>query len=313
MNIIKLFLSGSIIGMANVMPGVSGGTLAVVLGIYDKFVNAITFNVKKLWSNRAFIFPLVLGMLAGIAFFSKVIALLFDLFPHQTNFFFLGIILGSVPMLYCYCLGRQWGKTEEQCKEIPDESGKGKPEQKVCKWIPRWSVIICIIIGAAALLAFASLDAATDRTVKISSELPPLTFGLCLKIFIAGLVGAVVMIIPGISGSFFMLIMGVYQIVIGAIAIMVSSLGDLPRLWNAVLHLLPNGIGVLLGLVGGAKLVAWILKRAPEQTYGVIFGLIIGSAINLYPGFAGLSVPAVLVSILCIAGGFATAFWFSKK
>ena len=99
-NIIRLFLIGISIGMANVIPGVSGGTLAVVFNVYDQFINAITFNLKKIWSNRRFVFPLLGGMAMGVLIFSKLISILYTHFPFQTNCFFTGLILGSIPLLY---------------------------------------------------------------------------------------------------------------------------------------------------------------------------------------------------------------------
>lgn len=102
MNFLRLILIGIAIGMANVIPGVSGGTLAVVFNIYDKFVNAITLNLKKLRENWRFIVPLLSGMALGVLIFSKLITILYTNFPVQTNFFFTGLILGSIPMLFLY-------------------------------------------------------------------------------------------------------------------------------------------------------------------------------------------------------------------
>ena len=72
--IIKTFLIGCAVGMGNVIPGVSGSTIAVVFGIYDKFINAITLNFKKLWANRKFVIPMVLGMILGVFAFSKIVS-----------------------------------------------------------------------------------------------------------------------------------------------------------------------------------------------------------------------------------------------
>ena len=98
MNILWTLAIGIIIGMANVIPGVSGSTIAVVFGIYDKFIDAITLNVKKLWKNKKFVLPIVTGMALGVLILSKLITLLYEKFPIQTNFFLTGLIKGSVPM-----------------------------------------------------------------------------------------------------------------------------------------------------------------------------------------------------------------------
>ena len=93
MKMIQLLLIGIAIGMANVIPGVSGSTMAVVFNIYDRFVNAITLNVKKLWENRRFVIPVVGGMALGVLIFSKLITVLYEHFPVQTNYFFTGLIM----------------------------------------------------------------------------------------------------------------------------------------------------------------------------------------------------------------------------
>ena len=88
-----------ILGVANVIPGVSGGTMAVVFNIYDRLISVITLNVKKIVSEWKFILPLVAGIVLGVILFSKVITFLFQNYPVQTNWFFIGIILGSIPMI----------------------------------------------------------------------------------------------------------------------------------------------------------------------------------------------------------------------
>ena len=85
MNILRTLFIGIAIGMANVIPGVSGGTLAVVFNIYDKFINAITFNVKKIIQNWRFVVPLIGGMALGVLIFSKLISILYTKFPVQTS------------------------------------------------------------------------------------------------------------------------------------------------------------------------------------------------------------------------------------
>ena len=93
MEFIRLIGIGMILGVANVIPGVSGGTMAVVFNIYDRLIGVITLNVKKIVSEWKFILPLVAGIVLGVILFSKVITFLFQNYPVQTNWFFIGIIL----------------------------------------------------------------------------------------------------------------------------------------------------------------------------------------------------------------------------
>ena len=292
MDLFRLLLIGIAIGMANVIPGVSGGTLAVVFNIYDKFVNAITLNLKKLKENWRFVVPLLTGMASGVLIFSKLITVLYTNFPVQTNYFFTGLILGSIPMLFAYMT-----KTD----------GKGK--LGAAKAV---SVTACALVGLALLLTFSYLEVkfgGGDKTAGMTADLPEWTVPLAGRIFFAGLVGAVAMIVPGISGSLLMLILGVYPIIMKSIpALFLPS-----QTFHALILLLPNGAGVLIGLLSGAQLVKYLLKKVPNHTYAVIFGLLCGSAFNLFPGFGAITGLGMAVAcVLCVIGGAAMAYFSTK-
>ncbi|MBQ1833398.1 MAG: DUF368 domain-containing protein [Treponema sp.] len=293
MSIIRTFLTGLAIGMANVIPGVSGGTLAVVFNIYDKFVNAITLNFKKLWRNRKFVFPLLIGMLGGVLVFSKLISIVYEKFPMQTNYFFTGLILGSIPMLFKYMVAKKDGEKFSAGKII--------------------AIIICALAGFALLIYLGHLEGVLG-TPDMSGDLPDQTLPLTIRIFAAGLIGAVAMIIPGISGSLLMLIMGVYTIVMKSISLLFPTLfaSDFQLFFKAFFLLLPNGVGVLIGLLSGAKLIAWLLKKIPNQTYAVIFGLICASAVNVFPGFNFATPWTGVGSIICLLAGAAMAYFSTK-
>lgn len=289
MNMVQLLFIGIAIGMANVIPGVSGSTMAVVFNIYDRFVNAITLNIKKLIENRRFVIPVVGGMALGVLLFSKLITVLYENFPVQTDYFFTGLIIGSIPMLFSFMTKKQDGQKFTAKKTI--------------------SVVICALAGFAVLIGFGLLGNDVDTAKEISKSLPQWTFPLALHIFAAGFVGAIAMIIPGISGSLLMLIMGVYPIVMKSIpALFVPS-----QTLRAFFLLLPNGIGVLAGLLCGAWIVKTFLRIAPNQTYAVIFGLIAGSAIQLFPGIKGISgVLSGIACLLCVLTGIFLAYFSSK-
>lgn len=289
MNMVQLLFIGIAIGMANVIPGVSGSTMAVVFNIYDRFVNAITLNIKKLIENRRFVIPVVGGMALGVLLFSKLITVLYENFPVQTDYFFTGLIIGSIPMLFSFMTKKQDGQKFTAKKTI--------------------SVVICALAGFAVLIGFGLLGSDVDTAKEMSKSLPQWTIPLALHIFAAGFVGAIAMIIPGISGSLLMLIMGVYPIVMKSIpALFVPS-----QTLRAFFLLLPNGIGVLAGLLCGAWIVKTFLRIAPNQTYAVIFGLIAGSAIQLFPGIKGISgVLSGIACLLCVLTGIFLAYFSSK-
>lgn len=316
LNIIRLFCIGIAVGMANVIPGVSGGTLAVVFNIYDQFINAITFNVKNIWQNRRFVFPMLGGMALGVLIFSKLISLLYSNFPFQTNCFFTGLILGSIPLLYSLMI--RGGKKNEvfstdsttaDADSTTAGAGStraGSSSFSVARII---SLVLCALAGFALIMVFFYLEKKFDKSSLENMFLPDWTVMLAVRIFIAGFIGAVAMIIPGISGSLLMLMMGVYTIIITAI----PALFEPSTFTKALFLLLPNGVGVLLGLLCGAKAISLLFEKLPHQTYAVIFGLICGSVFVIFPGWSGFNAPvSCITSVLCILAGAAMSFFSAK-
>lgn len=290
------FLKGIVIGMCNVIPGVSGGTVIVIFDMYEEFLSILSLNIKRTLKNWRFLVPVLLGMASGVLLFSKLITLLYKYFPVQTNFCFTGLILGSIPLLCSYVFGNR----------APKESSASADNKKSLAGII--SSVICILAGLALIVGFYILKQKLDAG-PAEFELPPFTWNLAFIIFIAGILGAVTMIIPGISGSLIMLIMGVYPIIITAI----------PQLFNpsefvhALILLLPNGVGVIIGLLGGAWLIKLLLRKVPNQTYAVILGLIAGSVINVFPGFSAIdSFGKGAGSVFALLCGAALAYFGSK-
>ena len=270
MEITKLVGVGLILGIANVIPGVSGGTIAVVFNVYDRLIGVITPNIKKIFAAWKFWLPLAIGIGAGIIFFSKVITFLFTAHPIPTNWFFIGIILGSLPMLY-------------RRVKTPDSA-----------W-PPLSGILCGLIALALMIAMKILKPQEDAVLY--TALTPPIFGI---LFAAGALAAIAMIIPGISGSFLLLVTGMYRTIIQAVS-------DL----NALI-LIPVALGVGCGLLAGAALVRLFMSKAPRQTYGAILGLVAGSVIVLYPGGLG-SGGTLIFSLASLIAGGALSFIASEK
>ena len=276
MDFIRLIVIGVILGVANVIPGVSGGTLAVVFNIYDRLINVITLNVKKILSEWKFILPLVVGMGLGIILFSKAITFLFENYPVQTNWFFIGIILGSIPMIAKRLMAASKA-TSSDARKIPV------------------SAIVCGVLALAVMATMTYANVA-ESGAPIQTELTPL---LAVKLFIGLACATIAMIIPGISGSFLMLVVGVYSTVIAAI-----SDFNIPLLIPAV-------IGGVVGLLGGAKLVRFLMEKVPAQTYGAIMGLVLGSILVIFPGFGGFATLAT--SLLAAAVGFVVSFFAGRE
>ena len=290
METIKLFAIGIILGVANVIPGVSGGTMAVVFGIYNRLIDLISLNVKKIISQWKFILPLGAGLVTGVLLFSKIITFLFNKFPIQTNWFFIGIILGSIPMIFTHWLN---AKKQTPLPEPTDQTEQAEQATK-SKKIPISSIICCAISLAIMILMV------IFKSEKPETQITP-GFSLynAIVMFVGLAIAAIAMIIPGISGSFIMLALGIYSTVIGAI-----------DSFNIYL-LIPGALGAIAGLLCGAKLVRILMTKIPSQTYGIIFGLIIGSIFVIFPT-NGYNALIIVTSLVCAAAGFLVSFLFSK-
>ena len=296
MELIKLIFAGLVVGIANVIPGVSGGTMAVVFGVYDRLIGVITLNVKKIFSEWKFWLPLGIGMVLGILIFSKVVTFLFEHSPVYTSFVFTGIVAGSIPMLYKRCC--KTAGLAANAENTENSSGAKRAR------FPELSVVLCILVFFAFMMVLTFFNT-SDLSEGVVQK--TLDAALMTKLFIGGAIAAIAMIIPGISGSFFMLILGIYATIIAAVADL-----NIPLL-------VPMALGVIVGLFAGAGLVRLLMKKVPYQTYGGILGLVAGSVFAVLPfkGFAELcaaqgAVMPAIISLLCIAAGFCLAF-FQKE
>jgi len=261
---IKILIFGVILGVANIIPGVSGGTMAVILNIYDKILLAL--SVKNLKANSVFLATLVLGAGIGIFFFSKAITYLFENYYMATNFCFIGLVVGSIPMIY-------------------KKAKFDRVEKK--SWIPFLLALLFMI----ALVIIKLMPGTGDGlfSVKDLDTLPLIGW-----LFISAVISTIGMILPGISGSFLMLLFGVYTITLKAIS--EFDLGILA----------PLAAGIIIGGLLGVNLVKIMLIKHPQATYFGILGLMIGSIFIIFPGFEismqGLAAGAGF--ILCCLGSY---------
>ncbi|OON98392.1 MAG: hypothetical protein ATN35_01035 [Epulopiscium sp. Nele67-Bin004] len=178
---------GMVLGIAQVTPGVSAGTMAVILKIYDRLLDAISLDLNKLKRNLSFLIPLGVGVVGGVLLFSNLITYLFDNFNMQTNFAFIGVILGSIPMIY---------------KKITAE-GKVKPNSTI------------VFIVPLLFMLYMALSGEGGENTNIIRELN--VYNTMILVF-AGAISAFTMIIPGISGSFILLTIGCYTTVVTAVS-----------------------------------------------------------------------------------------------
>jgi putative membrane protein len=270
MELIKLTGIGLILGMITVIPGLSVGTMAVVLNVYDRLIGIITPNIKKILGAWKFWLPLVISGAVGLVLFSRVVTILYENFPLPTVWFFIGVIAGSIPLVYS--------------RVRRDDSP-----------LPSLPSAICAALALAVMVVMAIFR--PEEVTTVYTELTPRLFGM---LALAGMLAAIAMIIPGISGAFLLLVAGMYRTVLQA----VSSL-NIPLL-------LPLAIGAGAGLLIGAAFVRFLLAKAPKETYGAVLGLVAGSVIVLFPGGFGEGV-TLIFSILCLLAGGAISFFMGRQ
>ena len=264
-------LAGVLFGLANVIPGVSGGTIAVVFGVYERLIGILA-DIRHMWRKELrFLITFGLGAGVGILAFGKLMNWALTRYPSLANCFFIGVILGSLPMIARKALFQ--GKTLTL----------------------RASNLLPSLLTLGLMIAMAVANPGDGTSAEMSGSY----VSRCVRLLVWGAVSMSCMIIPGISGSFVMVLLGAYGVVIGAVAQLTSApLGALPVL-------IPFGVGCLIGLFGCAKLIRWLLARHEMLTYSAILGFVIGSVFSIFPGWGEFfrvgSIVAFVIGAACIA------------
>lgn len=249
---------GFCIGSAMTVPGVSGGTVAIILDIYDKLIFSIASVFKDLKKNFLFLCVLGFSMLLGMVSLSKLILFLSELAPVPVRFFFIGAIIGSVPMLY--------KKTE--LKKFSSVS------------------IIFALLGVVCVFALDLIPAGIlDLSDSFSaSQIPAFCIG--------GVALAVSLILPGISFSHMLLVFGLYE-----------------RFYEAltsfdITFLICLGLPIGIGILAFIKLLEFVLKKYPAQSYSAILGFVVASIKDIYVGLpSGFGM--IIGTVFAFIAGFA--------
>lgn len=267
---ILLILKGFIFGIANIIPGVSGGTIALTMGVYEDLITSISNILSSFKKSMSILIPFFFGTVLAILSMSKVINYTLDKYPTQTILFFVGLIIGGIPLIYKHL------------------------NIKKNKKIKKTNIALCIItfvfvIGLALLGGGSSnYDVSNPNIVTM------------ILLFLVGAIAAASMVIPGISGSFVLMLLGFYKPIIAT----VSDLTSMNHLTTDFMILIPFGLGVVIGIVLIAKLLEYLFNKYPLQTYFAIFGFIIASVITLLMTIKSTSISEIVVgSILLLIGG----------
>lgn len=275
---IKNVLKGMVVGVANIIPGVSGGTMMVSMGIYDKLIHCLTHLFKEFKESMKFLIPIFAGVGIALVGLSFIIQPAFEHFPLQTSCLFIGLIVGGLPAA--------WKKVK----------GKGI---KISYIIP-FLVFFVLVVGLALI-------------GEKEGNAADLTFGLwsCMKLFVVGIIASATMVIPGVSGSMMLLLLGYYNPIVSAIKNFVTALAsfDMQGILQGCGVLVPAGVGIVVGIFAIAKLIEVVFEKFPMQAYWAIIGLIVASpfAVLLMAQLGTITVVSVAVSVVTFAIGFVIA------
>ncbi|MGP4071510.1 DUF368 domain-containing protein [Piscibacillus sp. B03] len=250
---------GLLMGASDIVPGVSGGTIAVVLGIYERFIEAINGVFTKDWKKSlTFLIPLAIGILFAMWSLAGVINWALEHYPNQLAFLFLGLIAGVIPFL-----------------------------AKKSKYQETFGGTHFILLILAALFVGAMVFFDPDPTGDPITTFSTTTY---IMLFLSGWLASSAMILPGVSGSFLLLLVGMYPTFSNAIH-------------NLVIEaLVPLGLGIAFGLIIMSKVLRYLFHRFYYQTYALIIGLVIGSLVVIFPGFEAEIMLNVLSIVFLIVG-----------
>ena len=273
---IKLFFKGVFMGIADAIPGVSGGTIALLLGIYEELISTISglnFSLitklknngfKSFWKslNGNFLTTLVLGIGISLILFVKISANLLTSHPLYVWSFFLGLILATVYVIY--------------------------------KLIESWNLVN--IISTLLMIAFSIILTSDSLNISDDTNL--------FYILICGIIASSAMILPGISGSLILVILGVYKILVEALD-------------NLDVKIISSFIvGAVIGVISFSKILKWLFNNYKSLAYSIMLGLVIGSIEKIWPWnksfSAELSNLDLFVSISLVILGFIIVFLLEK-
>lgn len=259
-------IKGFFIGGTMLVPGVSGGSMAMILGIYDDLIASVSSFFKNVKKNLLYLGIFVIFAVAGMFLFAGPLETLSDKYPEFVIFFFIGAIAGGAPMML----------RKAQIKKID------------------WRLLLYPGIGCLCVFLISLIPEGVFSTTGGG-------FMHYFMLFIAGLIVAIALVLPGISTSHMLLTLGLYDSILKTIKS--ANIGEM-------ISLTPLIVGTVLGIFLTTKLLENLLNTHPTASYLIVFGFLIGSVVDVFPGFpTGIEIP---ICAALFAAGFAGIFFMCK-
>jgi len=241
-------IKGFIVGIAFIIPGVSGGTLAIYLGIYKKLLDAIGNIFTHFKESMKFLIPFGIGVVLSVLGLAKLFGILIEWNSFIVLMFFIGLLAGGINQII----------------------------QKADLKSFHWSSLLSLILSFGILITIIIIDKSQSADGIEFFELNPADYFLIIGL---GIVSATTMIVPGISGSAMLMVLGFYT------AIVTNVIGNVLDLSNFSYNfqvLVFFAIGIAIGIIGFSKLISFLLERFPKQTYMAILGFVLASMIGVF-------------------------------
>lgn len=282
------------VGAGAIAPGLSGGTLAIIFNLYERIITAISQILKTPVKSIRSLLPIGAGSLVGVVAFSTIQKILLGQYLMQTMFCFMGLIIGSLPFLF------------REANEKDPITRKNAHTR-----------VIPFVLTLAVGLILTILDTRPIDITPVVLAMSPVVF---FRLILVGILIAASLIIPGVSGTVLLVMIGQYGLVLNAVSDLKNIL-KLPMASPAMIQGMIDNIVVLiplaLGAAGGALFFAWLIhflfRHWHGQTYAGILGFVVGSIPALYPLGADFGAnSSTYVSIALLVGGVILAYWFSS-
>lgn len=281
LNFIKDIFKGICIGAGAILPGISSGVLCVIFGIYDKLVDSVLGLFHNFKKNFSFLLPLGIGGIIGIVLLGNLLEFFFRTYPMPTKYAFIGLILGSIPLLI---------------QKI--HMNRSFHKHYIIYAIIAFGIGLFMVLLEEYIETSTLFTTSTNFTTLLSTT-SPLPLNLTLFLIIAGFFMSIGIVVPGVSSTLILMCFGVYDTYLEAVSLLSLN------------FLIPLGIGVILGSILFLKIIKYLLDHYYMQTFYCIIGFTLGSILVLY-------VPLTFnlmgfISILLLITCFYIAGLFEKK
>jgi len=287
---LHLLLTGIALGAANIIPGISGATLAVIFRVYDQLIESINSIFTNMKRSLLFLVPIGFGMVIGILAVGVLLAGFFERFSFQTSAFIAGLVAGGIPFIHSQAISRD---------------GK-KP------------VFYAVAVAACAVIIILAL-VSPSPTLGVGGDF---SWGLAALLFTGGLAAAAALVIPGVSGAMVLMLFGLLPTVMHTITLITEYIrspfdfGLLPPILQIAA---PLGLGIVIGILLASKLIAALLKKHFTLTYFAILGLVFGTTFvvfndsDTYRSVEAMTAGIVALGVIAFVAGVILALLFGKS